>query len=97
MNAQLYLMRDKRVLPLFVVQFFGAFNDNVLKTCLTFLITYKAISISFLNPTLLINLALGLFVLPFILFAGIAGQIADKYDKTDIIRIVKISEFFIIL
>src|SRR5262249_17038552 len=38
------------------------------------------------------NLAAGLFVLPFILFSATAGQIADKYEKSRLVRAVKAFE-----
>jgi MFS family permease len=39
----------------------------------------------------------GVFILPFFLFSATAGQIADKYEKSRIIRIVKLFEICIML
>ena len=87
-----YLFKKRRFLPLFLTQFLGAFNDNVLKSALSFTIVFKSVSIGWVNPAMLVNIALGLFVLPFALLSGISGQLADKYEKTIIIKWIKIFE-----
>lgn len=38
------------------------------------------------------TLAYGLFTIPFFLFSATAGQLADKYDKANMIRIIKLAE-----
>ncbi|MDO8415227.1 MAG: MFS transporter [Agitococcus sp.] len=38
------------------------------------------------------SIAAGLFILPFVLFSAIAGQLADKFDKTNVIQLVKLAE-----
>ena len=45
---------------------------------------------------LLVLIANATFVLPFIIFASIAGQIADKYERANLIKIIKICEIGII-
>ena len=45
----------------------------------------------------LVNVAAGLFILPFFLFSPLAGQLADKYDKAFIIRQVKLFEILIMV
>ena len=92
---QLYLFRSRRFVPLFVTQFCGAFNDNLLKNALIILITYTLATESGYSSQFLVLLANAIFILPFAVFAGIAGQIADKFERTHIIRIVKIVEVFI--
>jgi acyl-[acyl-carrier-protein]-phospholipid O-acyltransferase/long-chain-fatty-acid--[acyl-carrier-protein] ligase len=86
------ILKSRRFLPLFVTQFLGAFNDNVFKNALVMLITYKAASEAGGNAQLLVTLAAGLFILPYLLFSATAGQLADKYDRAAIARIVKIAE-----
>ncbi len=44
---------------------------------------------------LLVNLAAGLFILPFFLFSPLAGQLADKYEKSGLIRRIKLLEILI--
>lgn len=65
---QLHLLKSKRFLPLFLTQFFGAFNDNVFKNSLIILITYEISESSRLNPQIMVTLAAGIFILPFFFF-----------------------------
>ena len=44
---------------------------------------------------MLANLAAGIFILPFFLFSATAGQLADKYDKAMLARLVKVLEMVI--
>jgi len=96
-SNQWHLLKTRRFLPLFITQFLGAFNDNVFKNALVILITYTAVEQSLLSPAIMITLAAGIFILPFFLFSAIAGQIADRYDKAYLIRIVKSVEIVLML
>jgi MFS family permease len=87
------LMRSRKFAPFFWTQFFGAFNDNVFKNALVILIAFKTVNEA--ESGLWINLASGLFILPFILFSPLAGQICDKYEKARVIRIIKLYEIVI--
>lgn len=97
MSTQTGLLRTRRFLPLFVTQFLGALNDNVLKNALVVLLTFQAASWATLKPEVLANLAAGIFILPFFLFSATAGQLADKYDKAKLARLVKLLEIAIVL
>lgn len=92
MSSQFTLLCRRRFLPFFLTQFFGAFNDNVFKNALIVLITFQAAHWTTMQPAVLANLFAGVFILPFFLFSATAGQLADKYDKARIARIVKIFE-----
>src|SRR6187549_1038676 len=94
-NNQFRLFAQRRFLPFFAAQALGAFNDNVYKNVLVILATYQAASFTRLEPELLTNLAGGLFILPFVLFSGLAGQLADRYDKTLVLKVVKAAEIVI--
>jgi len=96
-HSQFRLLGQRRFAPFFVAQAFGAFNDNVFKNVLVILATYHAASLTTMAPELLTNIAGGLFILPFVLFSGIAGQLADRYDKTLVLRTVKAFEILIML
>ena len=78
MSSQGHLLKSRRFLPLFVTQFLGAFNDNVLKNALIVLLTFQAAAWTKIAPELLANLAAGIFILPFFMFSATAGQLADK-------------------
>ena len=97
MTTQSGLLRQRRFLPLFITQFLGALNDNVLKNALVVLLTFQAAEWTTLKPEILANLAAGIFILPFFLFSATAGQLADKFDKTRIARLVKLLEIVIVL
>lgn len=92
MTSQFSLLTKRRFLPMFLTQFLGAFNDNVFKQALLLLLTYHAAQQLNLATSLLNNLAALLFILPFFLFSATAGQIADKYEKSMLIRMLKIIE-----
>jgi len=93
--SQFSLLRQRRFAPFFLTQLLGAFNDNVYKNALVALIAFAAIRSTTMNDGLLINLSAGLFILPFFLFSALCGQIADKYEKSALIRRVKLAEIAI--
>jgi MFS family permease len=94
-QSQFKLLVQRRFFPFFGAQALGAFNDNVYKNVLVILATYQAASYTTLPPELLTNVAAGLFILPFVLFSGMAGQLADRYDKARVLKIVKAAEIAI--
>ncbi len=95
MSGQFGLLKQKRFAPFFATQFLGAFNDNLFKNALVVLLTFQAARWTTLRPELLANLAAGIFILPFFLFSATAGQLADKYDKARLARLVKLLEMAI--
>jgi MFS family permease len=95
MSSQFGLLKARRFAPFFATQFLGAFNDNLFKNALIVLLTFQAASWTALAPEVLTNLAAGIFILPFFLFSATAGQLADKYDKAKLARLVKLLEIVI--
>lgn len=95
MASQLNLFKRQAFTSMFFTQFFGAFNDNVFKQALILLLTYSAASKLAMPVGLLTNLAALLFILPFFLFSALAGQIADKYEKSYLTRQIKLLEIII--
>ncbi len=91
------LIVETKFWPLFWTQFLGALNDNFLKNSLIILITYKNVSILGLDPHLLVAMAGGIFIFPFFIFSATAGQIADRFEKTVIIKITKVTELLIMV
>ncbi|MGZ3807841.1 MAG: MFS transporter [Bacteriovorax sp.] len=81
---------------LFWTQFFGALNDNVFKNALVILITYQGASMLGLNSSALVALAGGVFILPYFFFSATSGQIADRYEKTMLVKWIKKSEMAIV-
>lgn len=94
-KSQFRLLGQRRFLPFYLTQFSGAFNDNLFKNALLLLITYSAGGLMGLSVNVVVNLAAFLFILPFFLFSGIAGEMADRYEKSRIIRNVKLAEIVI--
>jgi 1-acyl-sn-glycerol-3-phosphate acyltransferase len=94
-SGQFELLKQKRFLPFFIVQFFGAFNDNVFKNALIILIAFQGPQLVDIDSDLLINIAAALFILPFFIFSATAGQWIDKYEKSKSIRMIKLLEIII--
>jgi 1-acyl-sn-glycerol-3-phosphate acyltransferase len=90
-RSQFALLGTRRFLPFFLTQFFGAFNDNLFRNALVVSITYGAV-VAADDAAVLTNLAQGLFILPFFLFSALAGQLADKYEKSSLIRLTRLFE-----
>lgn len=97
MQDQLHLLKSKRFAPLFATQFLGAFNDNVFKNALVIWMTFALAEQHDMNATILVNAAAGLFILPFFLFSALAGQLADKYEKSMLIRRIKLCEIILMI
>ncbi|MDH3413460.1 MAG: MFS transporter [Gammaproteobacteria bacterium] len=91
-HSQYTLLKSPRFLPFFVTQFLGAFNDNVFKNALIIFITFQAAIATQAEINTLINTAAGLFILPFFIFSAFAGQLADKFEKSQLIRRIKLAE-----
>lgn len=88
------LLKQQRFLPLFCTQFLGAFNDSVFKNALIILFAFSTIKTS-LNPNTLVNLCALLFIMPFFLFSPLAGELADAFEKSILIRWIKLIEVFL--
>jgi 1-acyl-sn-glycerol-3-phosphate acyltransferase len=95
---QFDLMRERRFAPFFWTQFAGAANDNVLKNALVIFVAFGATALSAgMDANTLVNLAGAVFIAPFMLFSATAGQIADKWEKSRLIRLIKLFEIGIML
>ncbi|MFK8027111.1 MAG: acyl-[ACP]--phospholipid O-acyltransferase [Gammaproteobacteria bacterium] len=97
MNDLFRLFASRRFSPLFIVQFLGAFSDNIFKSALLILITYKFADNLGIEASILNMLAAGIFILPFFLFSAFGGLLADKYRKHILIRYIKAFELTILL
>jgi acyl-[acyl-carrier-protein]-phospholipid O-acyltransferase/long-chain-fatty-acid--[acyl-carrier-protein] ligase len=86
------LLTARRFAPLFVTQFLGAFNDNLLKSALAIFVTFRLADASGMPAATLVMIAGGLFITPFFLFSGASGTLADRLDKAAIARWVKLAE-----
>ncbi len=88
------LLTSRRLAPLLVTQALGAVNDNLFKNALVVLILFRAAQAS--GPAL-VALAGGVFILPYVLLSATAGQIADRFEKSRTILVVKCAEVALML
>ncbi|MDE8348331.1 MAG: MFS transporter [Acidocella sp.] len=79
------LLGLRRFGALFVTQALGAVNDNLFKNALVVLALYR---LAHVGP-LVVALAGGIFILPYALFSTLAGQVADKFEKSRVVRFTK--------
>jgi 1-acyl-sn-glycerol-3-phosphate acyltransferase len=96
-HSQFQLLRERRFAPFFWTQFLGAANDNIYKNALVIFVAFQAATLTTLSSNDLVNVAAAVFIAPFMLFSATAGQIADKYEKSRLIRLVKIFEICIMV
>lgn len=96
-ESQFSLLRQRRYAPYFVVQALGAFNDNVFRQAIIGLLAVMVASGAVDDGTRAIytQLAPAIFIIPYFLFSATAGQIAEKMEKSRLIRIVTMMEIVI--
>ncbi|MBC9249773.1 glycerol acyltransferase [Pseudomonas alcaligenes] len=95
-HSQFALLGTRRFLPFFVTQLLGAFNDNVFKQGLIFVVLF-GMAFSDKQGSLLVNFCHLLFILPFFLFSALGGQFGEKFAKDALIRMIKLAEIGIML
>lgn len=94
------LLGKRRFGPLFLTQFGGAFNDNLYRSAMLFSLSFGVAggaSSTAHGAALYAALAGAIFILPYFLFSGMAGQVADRIDKALLARLVKVAEFGIMV
>jgi MFS family permease len=95
--SQFDLLQERRFAPFFWTQFLGAGNDNIYKNALIIFVAFHAATLTSLDPNALVNLAGAVFIAPFVLFSATAGQLADKVEKSRLIRWIKLFEIAIMV
>jgi len=78
---------------LFTAHFLGAFNDNIYKMVIALLAVHTAGSAAGGGSQL--SLVGAVFVLPFLLFSGYAGHVADVYSKRAVLVVTKACEIVV--
>jgi acyl-[acyl-carrier-protein]-phospholipid O-acyltransferase/long-chain-fatty-acid--[acyl-carrier-protein] ligase len=93
-NGFLDLLRMRGIQPFLWTQFLGAFNDNVYK----FMVSMRAMDVTLSQggPDYL-AIAGAVFVIPFLLFSGYSGHLADAISKRTVLVSVKAFEIFVML
>lgn len=92
-HSQFALLKQRRFLPFFIVQSLGAFNDNVYRQAIIGLLFYLGVSQA--EQSLYTTLAPAIFILPYFLFSALAGQIAEKLEKSRLIVITTTMEIVV--
>ncbi|MDB4977651.1 MAG: Glycerol acyltransferase, partial [Myxococcaceae bacterium] len=78
-------------------QLLSAFNDNLFKNAVVIWISATQASLFGVAPASMISLCSAVFIAPFFMFSATAGQLADRYEKTQVVRAVKAAEIAIML
>src|SRR6476661_4653688 len=94
-STQFALLAERRFAPFFWTQFLGAANDNVFKNAFVVFVTFGVASRLHVDAGMIVNLVGAVFILPFMLFSATSGQLADKYEKSRLIRLIKLFEIVI--
>jgi acyl-[acyl-carrier-protein]-phospholipid O-acyltransferase/long-chain-fatty-acid--[acyl-carrier-protein] ligase len=87
------LSRDPSMWGMTVTQFLGAFNDNLFKQ----LVLLLCVDVSLRGGDDQQGTALAIFAIPFVLFSGFAGYLADRTSKRSIVVLCKVLEIVIML
>lgn len=93
--SQSKLLTERKFWPIFWTQFLGAFNDNFLKNAMVIMIAFRDVSVFGMGKNEVVAASGGIFILPYFLFSALAGQIADKFEKGRVIRVIKFVEILI--
>ena len=87
-------LRDRAFWGMTVTQFLGAFNDNIFKQlvlllCVDYKLHYR------LDADPYQTTAQALFAIPFVLFSGVAGWLADRISKRSVVVSAKVAEIVV--
>ncbi len=84
------LVRRTGFSALLCTQFLGAFNDNLYKMIVSMLAVSAALAAG--GGSAYLSLAGAVFILPYLLFSGYAGYVADVFDKRSVLIATKAVE-----
>jgi acyl-[acyl-carrier-protein]-phospholipid O-acyltransferase/long-chain-fatty-acid--[acyl-carrier-protein] ligase len=79
-------LKQRGLQPFLWTQFLGAFNDNLFKIVVSMLAVHM-VAASRAGREL--SIVSAVFILPFLLFSGYAGQLADVYSKRTVLIVTK--------
>lgn len=97
-RSYLRLVRDPGFAWMLLTQFLGALNDNLYR----FVVSFFAIALAAQQPdgmsaNTYISLIAALFVMPYLMFSGYAGQLADRFSKRSVLIATKSVEIVAML
>src|SRR5262249_29269357 len=79
-------LRRRGLQPFLWSQFLGAFNDNLFKIVISLVAVHAAAHAGSGRELSLVG---AVFILPFLLFSGYAGQLADVHSKRQVLIVTK--------
>jgi len=85
----------KKIWPLSATQFFGVFNDNAFKMVAVLSVIGKSSDYS--NDAIFLSFLTVVYVLPFLLLPVLAGYLADRFPKRNVMVVAKIAELMIMM
>lgn len=89
------LLATRRFLPLFVAQFLGAFTDNLIKNAIVIIAAFHLADELGAGAHAMPAVAGAVLLAPFLILSALAGQIADRYSKIAVLRVIKLGEIAI--
>lgn len=94
MNQHTYLalLKDKGYRAYIWCQFLGIINDNAYKFVMTFFATHLIMGETQSTNTAIVPAIGAVFILPYLLFSGYAGYLADAFNKRSVLIATKSME-----
>lgn len=74
-------------MPFWLSQSLSALNDNLFRYALNAALIFGVIQLAPEDAKFYVSISAGIFILPYLIFSGLAGQLADKFSKTKMLRI----------
>lgn len=84
-----------RWLKLFLLNFVGVLNDNFMKHCIIF-VSVGWVMPEWMTQSQLISAVSAALVLPYLLLSPYSGEIAERFEKQKIVRLMKLLELPIV-
>src|SRR5215204_3544475 len=94
---QIELLGARRFVPLFTAQTTGAVADNLFKSAFVMLVTYGTVMQTSLDPGAVSAIAGAALIAPFFLFSALAGELADRFERSRLLQILKAAELLTVL
>ncbi len=91
-HTYLALLKDKGYRAYIWCQFLGIINDNAYKFVMTFFATHLIVGETKSTNTAIVPAIGAMFILPYLLFSGYAGYLADAFNKRSVLIATKSME-----
>lgn len=86
------LLKQPNFLWVLFVQTLGCFNDTLFKNAVIIIITFHQLVLGTLKPASFVALCAAAFIFPLLLLSPLAGQLATKYSKSQLMTYCKLFE-----